>query len=95
MALLGALLLFFHTDVGHGPFKTFFLSLIFVSSAKSHLYYVMLCYIGRVSTTNWWPHRLFGACGPRPIVKVAMGCHTEAVSVHIEKQNNFFVVGRL
>ena len=42
-----------------------------------------LCYIGRVPT-NWWPRRVLCALWTRrPIVKVAMGCHTEPAAEHI------------
>ena len=42
-----------------------------------------LCYIGRVPT-NCWPRRLLCALWTRrPIVKVAMGCHTDPAALHI------------
>ena len=62
----------------------------FVSSANDH---VKLCYIGRVPT-NWWPHRVLCALWTRrPIVKVAMGCHTEPAAVpvaHVLQKLHFF-----
>ena len=50
-----------------------------------------LCYIGRVPT-NWWPRRVLCALWTRrPIVKVAMGCHTEPAAVaHVLQRLHFF-----
>ena len=62
------------------PCHDSFLGPDFVSSANLH---VKLCYIGRVPT-NWWPSRVLCALWTRrPIVKVAMGCHTEPGAVHL------------
>ena len=68
-------------DVDHGPAKTLFLGLILCLVPMTH--HVKLCYIGRVPT-NWWSQSVLGALWTwRPIVKVAMGCHTEPATEHI------------